>query len=336
MIKIDIDNKEIAKLYLSGKTMKEIAEIYNVSIPTIKNRLDKENVKRRTSSEVHKKYKFNEEEMIQLYLSGKNLIELGQKYNVGYVTIKLRLVEHGVKLRTRSESKKIEFQEYNPNKHGRKFFLNHKYFQNWNKNMAYIVGFLSADGYVSNKGTLKITLQEKDIELLYKINKELESSYPVKKLLSKCGDKYHPSCELLINSKHMVNDLINIGVTQRKSFTIRMDDIPNKYRIDFIRGYFDGDGSVGEQWSKKSKKPMLRVRIFSGSQKLLYQIVQELYLFHVPMVNVRKSKGKELYNIEYSQKASEIIYNLFYGDNPEIYLTRKRIKFEEILEKQKS
>ena len=333
-MKKDIKNEDIVNLYLGGKTMKEIANIYNVSICTIRNRLNKCNISRRSRSESHTIHNIDEKEMIELYLSGKNLLELGEKYGVTYGTIKYRLLRNNIKLRTRSESKMNEFKKHNPNKHSRKYFLNHEYFKTWTKNMAYIVGFLSADGYISDHGYLRITLQEQDIDLLYKINKELDSTYEIKTPMKKCGEKYYPSCELIIFSKHITEDLINIGVTQRKSLTVTMDKVPNEYKLDFIRGYFDGDGSVGEQWAKQSKTPMLRTRFCSGSEKMMVQIVEELHRHGVKKVNVRKSKGKNLYNIEYSQLASKKIYSLFYGDNPEIFLKRKREKFDKILKKQ--
>ena len=329
-----IDNEDIVRLYLDGMIMSDIANMYGVSTSTIRNRLDKCNIKRRNASESHTIHKIDEQEMINLYLKGMNLIELGEKYNVSYGTIKNRLLKNQIKLRSRSESKLLEHRNHSPNKHGRKYYLNHKYFQTWSSNMAYITGFLSADGYIKDTGVVKISLQEADKELLYMINKELESTYNINFLLKKCGDKQHLSCELLIHSIHMVRDLVNIGVTPRKSLTVNMDKIPCEYRLDFIRGYFDGDGSVGEQWSKKSKIPMIRTRFCSGSEKMMYQIVQELSCHGVPPVNVKKSKGKNLYNIEYSQRASKKIYNIFYKNNPSIFLRRKKDKFENILKKQ--
>ena len=67
---------------------------------------------------------------------------------------------------------------------------------------------------------------------------------------------------------------------------------------------------------------------------MMLQVVEELYKHGVPKVNVRKAKNKNLYNIDYSQLSSKKIYNLFYTDNPEIFLKRKKEKFDNILKKQ--
>ena len=112
-----------------------------------------------------------------------------------------------------------------------------------------------------------------------------------------------------------------------------MSLIPNEYKLDFIRGYFDGDGSIGEQWAKRSKTPCMRVRFATGSETLAYEIVEELEKYGVKRVNISKSKDSQIYNIEYSQKASKKIYELFYKDAT-IFLQRKKDKFDSIIKKQ--
>lgn len=200
--------------------------------------------------------------------------------------------------------------------------------------MAYILGFIGADGYI-NKGEsfVRIALKERDVDILEKIKNEVDFTGDIVKSMQKCGDKKFPIVTLCIYSKYAVKDLISLGIVNNKSFIVNMDNIPKEYMIDFIRGYFDGDGTVGEQFSKKSKATMLRARMCSGSEKLLIQTVNHLEELGVKKVKVRKDKEKELYNIEYSQKASKSIYELFYNDDSLIYLDRKKVKFDSILMK---
>lgn len=49
-----------------------------------------------------------------------------------------------------------------------------------NEYKAYILGFILADGHISKQGNLMITLQSKDIDILDKINKAMESNYPIR------------------------------------------------------------------------------------------------------------------------------------------------------------
>ena len=52
----------------------------------------------------------------------------------------------------------------------------------------------------------------------------------------------------MVNSPHLINTLISYGCTPKKSLTLKFPDISIFKNMDlirhFIRGYFDGDGSV--------------------------------------------------------------------------------------------
>lgn len=275
----------------------------------------------------------NIETISQEYLNNTGLTELSKKYNVAPSTIKKALIDYGVKLRTRSEVKRLEDIKNPCLGNGRKYTLNFDYFKTWSREMAYIVGFIGADGNISKYNRLKITLQEQDKQILDDISKALSYSGEINSITIKLNGKVYKACELSIVSKYLAQSLIDIGITPRKSFTLSMSLIPNEYKLDFIRGYFDGDGSIGEQWAKRSKTPCMRVRFATGSETLAYEIVEELEKYGVKRVNISKSKDSQIYNIEYSQKASKKIYELFYKDAT-IFLQRKKDKFDSIIKKQ--
>lgn len=278
----------------------------------------------------------NIEDIIRMYtVEEKTLKEIGEILGVNWGTIKHRLVTNNIPLRTRSECKRLRDRTHPCEGNGRKHFMNFDYFKTWSKNMAYIVGFISADGYIDKDSSFfRIGLQERDFGHLEKIRKEIEYTGDVRRTIHRIGTKEYPTAELSVASRHVVKDLMNVGIANNKSFTTNMDKVPEEYRLDFIRGYFDGDGSIGEQWTKKSKTPMLRVRICSGSKRILEQIVEHLEKLEVKRVNINKDSRKELYEITYSQNASKQIYKLFYEDEKSIYLDRKKEKFEDILRRQ--
>lgn len=332
----DLDEKKIIDMFLHGCQIKDIAKEYNVCYSTIKNRLKKNGIPMRNRTEAHTIHKFDEGKMIKMYLNGMTLKDIGEHFNVSYGTIRARLVNHNIPIRSKSEVKKMEFKEFLPNRHGRKYSFNLNFFKEWSENMAYIVGFIAADGYISEKGYLRISIQRRDRSLLEQINYEMESTYPIKDIVSKIGNREYLTSEICIHSVHLINDLIAIGITPRKSLTINMDYIPPKYRLSFTRGYFDGDGSIGEQKTKCSQIPMLRLRICSGSEKILHQIIEVFQTYGVKSVSVCKRKNRNLYEIAYSQNASKKIYDLFYGNGQTIYLERKKNKFDEIIKKQQN
>lgn len=216
---------------------------------------------------------------------------------------------------------------------GRKYTMDFDYFKTWNSDMAYILGFISADGCIKNN-CLKISLQHDDIKLLEDIKNKLKFTGNVKTEISKCKGKEYLTATLSIYSKYLVNTLKDLNITENKSLTINVKGIiPKEYELDFIRGYFDGNGSIGTQYptnSKglRSKTIQIRTRFFTGSKYMAEWIVDTLEKYGVRRVNIHKDTKKELYNIGYSTKASMLIYKLLYKDK-ELYLERKKIKFDE-------
>lgn len=136
---------------------------------------------------------------------------------------------------------------------GRTYYCDFDYFENINtSNKAYILGLISSDGCLfkrdSHQGMWQLSLQERDINILQKISSEIKSDKPI--LTRKVDNlKRFNVCSLSINSDKMYSDLINFGLTDNKSYTININKlkVPNKHMSSFLRGYFDGDGSINKQ-----------------------------------------------------------------------------------------
>lgn len=109
--------------------------------------------------------------------------------------------------------------------------------------MAWLLGFLASDGTVSSSdNTIKICLSAKDKEVLEKIKEEVEIENKIVEYTTNngfdCVD-LHWTC-----AEHK-KDLANYGITPNKTFTIKPPlGLKEEFYIDFIRGYFDGDGSL--------------------------------------------------------------------------------------------
>lgn len=132
----------------------------------------------------------------------------------------------------------------------RKYSLNQSFFKIIDTpNKAYFLGLLCADGYISgnkNKSSITINLQEKDKEILEKFKIELETDTNLFfKNYSNRG--WSNQYSLSVTSKEMINDLIKLGCTPRKSLTLKFptsEQVPPDLIRHFIRGYFDGDGGI--------------------------------------------------------------------------------------------
>lgn len=119
------------------------------------------------------------------------------------------------------------------------------FFENWTPSMAYILGFIAADGWISintknGKGSyrLGVFIHEKDREVIEFIQKEMNLSHPIK-------TKAKNLVGLEICSKKLVSDIQVLGIVPRKSKVIKMPlNIPEQYVSHYVRGLFDGDGWI--------------------------------------------------------------------------------------------
>ncbi|WP_449540146.1 LAGLIDADG family homing endonuclease [Ferdinandcohnia sp. Marseille-Q9671] len=164
-------------------------------------------------------------EIIKLYEGGHETSEIAELANVSSRYIRKVLSEHHVEMRPFGSWK-------------RQYSLNENYFKEWSNNMAYILGFILADGCISGE-TQTVTISPKEPEILDKIKKEVGSNQPLQQ------NKKTGVYLLNLNSKILKEDLITLhGITPNKSLTVQFPNVPKEYLSHFIRGYFDGDGSV--------------------------------------------------------------------------------------------
>ena len=93
----DNQYEEIRNLYLSGFTIKKIAQLYNVSSETMRSLLKTMKIKMRNNPLDMNKYE--ETEFINNYNSGYTLTTLAKQYNTDKQTVKRFLISKGVTIR---------------------------------------------------------------------------------------------------------------------------------------------------------------------------------------------------------------------------------------------
>lgn len=145
----------------------------------------------------------------------------------------------------------------------RKYHLNENYFDNIDTpNKAYVLGLMCADGCnFPPKGTAFISLQESDRKLLEDIRNEIGSNQPLR-IIDQSRRKennysYNNMCTLNMYSKHICNSLTNLGVVQNKSLILEFPNIKKCYYSHFLRGYFDGDGSIYQNYKNENNKHII-------------------------------------------------------------------------------
>lgn len=199
---------------------------------------------------------------------------------------------------------------------------------------AYWLGFMYADGYNSEKyGSIQITLMEDDKYILEQFKKDL--GYSGNLHLSWSGQKSSyidgrelnakPRWGLSISSRRLSEDLKRHGCMQAKSKILQFPEVavPKELAHHFIRGYFDGDGSICIHKKEKFKSFMLygNLDFLIGTQVSLVKGAGLRYTKIVPKTGVSMlSYGGTL--------QIDRIFNYLYKDAT-IYLTRKYNKFLE-------
>ena len=206
------------------------------------------------------------------------------------------------------------------------------YFDNPNENMAWLLGFIASDGSVSSSDNgIKIGLAETDLEILEKIKQEVKIENKINRYITKDNFKV---VELVWSSKKHKDALAKYSITPKKTFTLEPPILlPHKYWIDYIRGYFDGDGSVNLIHSNGAPCA-LRWQISAATDYVLKWIVETLYSdYNIPKVNIQfdPNHGKNgIYTIQYSTNATKQIYNILYTSS-NFFLKRKKEHFDKII-----
>lgn len=114
---------------------------------------------------------------------------------------------------------------------------------------AYWLGFLYADGYVADSGsTVELSLEEKDFNHLQRFRSFLGlDNKPFNKKVKTIGENVFYSYRFSFNSASAKQDLINLGCTPQKTFSLTFptaDQVPDNLIRHFVRGYIDGDGCI--------------------------------------------------------------------------------------------
>ena len=247
--------------------------------------------------------------IITEYENGTTMKELGRRFNVQYETIRRLL-----------RKKKVQIDGY---KHGypRKEDV---FSEIDSREKAYWLGILYADGKISGNNRYDISLGLSDKEHIEKFQKFLGAvNHKIIVTVPDTGKNKLTKnfYSLSIRDKKIHDDLIHWGCYPNKShLDLHIPNIKQDFIIDFIRGYFDGDGGF---WYAKNKTKKDRLVIaFSGSKTLLQEIASFL---HINTALERNVKAKNTYCLRTSKKAlvQEIVDRLYKETDESIRLDRK-------------
>jgi intein-encoded DNA endonuclease-like protein len=209
---------------------------------------------------------------------------------------------------------------------------NEDFFKKWSPEMAYVLGFFAADGcMLKNKREAHfIEFQITDKDILLKIRKLLGSNHKISERNMKINWK--TAYRFQIGSKIVYSDLLKLGLTPRKSKTIELPNVPDKYFRHFVRGYFDGDGNVHVQKrrDRKSNHLIIQTHFTCGSQIFLIQLQEKLGVLALAKGgNIGYYSGA--HRLRFSIKDSMKLYAFMYHDVKDLFLARKKNIFDKFI-----
>ncbi len=213
--------------------------------------------------------------------------------------------------------------------------VNKNFFKKWSRDMAYVLGFFAADGYitVNRRGGQFWCIAITDGDLLEEIKKVVKAEHKIslRKGRGNDQDKYR----IQIGSIEMCNDLRKLGYSENKTKSLAIPNIPKKYFSHFVRGYFDGDGNVWVGRMNKSRNHStfsIMVMFTSCSNLFLKTLQKELVGFGLVGGCIYKSK-KNYSRLQYSVNNSLRLYDFMYNDlgTSKLFLKRKKDVFEKYI-----
>jgi hypothetical protein len=220
---------------------------------------------------------------------------------------------------------------------GKKFGIDEEFFDTWSKNMAYVLGYIYADGNLIDDAYMRgkyISIASTDRDSIDRIRKWLQSEHTV--LQKKSPFSGGKICFVLrIGSHKMYNSLFKLGLHPNKSLTTKFPAIPSKYLSDFIRGYFDGDGCIyfekrnGQNGTKIIKR--IRTIFTSGSKEFIEKMDDAFKRIGVESGKIYLSK--RAYQSVYNTIDSVQLFKLMYKDtSTDSFFMRKFKIFKEYFE----
>lgn len=202
---------------------------------------------------------------------------------------------------------------------------------NWSSNIAYSVGLIASDGSLSKDGR-HIDLTSVDVNQLENfimaINKPLKISSKNKKI--------HVAYRVQFSDVAYYDFLVQAGLTPNKSKSIQRVKVPDVYWCDFLRGLFDGDGSVYGYYDKRWPTSLLYYLTITSASKEFLEFVhrKNCDLIKVKGGSIRRAKGA--YILSYAKYDTRLIAKCLYTSEMSLCLLRKKSKLLTFINNDKS
>ena len=308
---------EIIEKYCNGFSCTQLAKDYKSSPHTISKILKENNINVINRQNL---VSYTDDEIINDYCNlNLSIAQIAKNRNTTMNAVTRRLKKHDIAI---------------INKHNETKFNENIFDCIDTEEKAYWLGFIYADGYISSikknqkaRYAFEISLKGNDIEHLHKFNAFMEHKNDNVKIGTvNIGGKDYTRCRWKIVNKHLWETLNSLGCVPNKSLILKFPDksiFKEEWLIiPFIRGYFDGDGSIS--LIKTKSTPSITASML-GTVDMLNPI-KDLFFDHKLVKN--NDQNDKTYVYQMSQKQAHVFLTIIYH-NANIYLDRKKQKFED-------
>jgi len=271
---------------------------------------------------MRKLHNLDKGKLSSLYIDEKrSLDDIASIYSVSRAAIYKTLKKYGIRQRSKSEARIVAQKQ---GKLPQQFFdINEGFFNVWSSEMAYVLGLIITDGCISGAGVVSVCMNDK--ELLEKVKMFLGSEHKI------APSKHQKGLyNLHFGRTKIVDDLGKLGVSPRKSLTVKFPEVPQRCLPDFIRGVFDGDGSVF--FDKRRPNYPLRAKFMSSSADFIAGLHKTLEFLGMPKRTIYRQKTKNGWSFMFifDHKDSVKLFNILYRNVPNgLFLERKYRRFLE-------
>ena len=275
---------------------------------------------------INKVSKEIQDKIINDYKSGKSLRQIEKDYNVTRVTASKFLTKIGVKNTVGN--------------HYRTYYHNEDYFEAIDdEHKAYWLGFMFADGYILNNDNrygedqFGISIAKQDIQTLYQFKQDIKATNPIHEY-ERSIHVGQSLCRIQLTSQKTVNDLIDKGCVKQKTYVLEPPkNVPLDLIPHFIRGFFDGDGSIIKTKTEKNRCLKTDNYVYSIDFTTTKAVAEWLYkYFKAGSIIKEPRRNYTWYYTLGGHKQVINFYHLLY-DNATIYMERKYLRFQELLNK---
>jgi len=226
-----------------------------------------------------------------------------------------------------------------------KFIYNIKSFTNENDISYYLLGVFITDGNVSYQKSHSID------KIYYSCELKSADHNWIKKLSKLCGKNLplvpatNSKClRLRLHNTKIGEWLVANNCTPNKTLTVQFPQLPNIYLSDFIRGCWDGDGSISlSHRSNGYLEP--RAQLYSASKSFIYSMQKTLletydimsHIYEVKMQDHKMMNGdiitakNQLYQMSIGGQHCKKFAEQIYGGKYKIVLNRKQNKAKSII-----